>query len=639
MAALADSNATLSSGQHVSLDTGAITSSGGDLAFTGTSITLQGSATAYAAGALGAADYNAFTQALVSEVSSLFSQTAISGSSLVVNEVIGVHTNGGNYAKVLITAVSSTSLTIEYDTFGASGGASGPSIVAVQNNYSNLVVGQPNYGIAPGSLFDIYGSGLSNLATYNGTESSATPGLPTTLNGASVTVTVNGVTTHPAFYFALATQLAVVLPSSTPAGTGTVTVSYNSQNATAPITVLPTALGLDTLYGTGTGLGVVTNNGTGAIFNYTTSAAPGQTIVLWGSGLGADTADSDTTYTSTPHAINVPLQVYVGGIQATVVYQGASGYPGVNQVDVTIPAGVQAGCGVAVVAVSGSIVSNTITIPVNPGGGVCSDPALGYNGTQILTLGGKTSYNSGSLDLFQITSSSGAESLALGDFYNYQGQQSSSGVGLLSLGSCIVNPASTQSSTTTTSTFTETGLDAGTLTLTGPTGTVVSLSGISSPPGPSGIYEAELPSGFLTSGAYLFTGTGGTTPGLSVGAFTVTLNFNNALAWTNKSSISSVTRSQGQTFTWTGGAPNSYVYMEGSSSDSTTGVSVSFTCYAPSSAGAFTVPSYILDALPEGSGSLAMAGLTALETFTATGIDRGSAIGFSESSIDTVPYN
>jgi hypothetical protein len=124
-----------------------------------------------------------------------------------------------------------------------------------------------------------------------------------------------------------------------------------------------------------------------------------------------------------------------------------------------------------------------------------------------------------------------------------------------------------------------------------------------------------------------------------VGAFTVTLNFNNALAWTNKSSISSVTRSQGQTFTWTGGAPNSYVFMEGSSSDSTTGVSVSFTCYAPSSAGAFTVPSYILDALPEGSGSLAMAGLTALESFTATGIDRGSAIGFSESSIDTVPYN
>jgi hypothetical protein len=184
-------------------------------------------------------------------------------------------------------------------------------------------------------------------------------------------------------------------------------------------------------------------------------------------------------------------------------------------------------------------------------------------------------------------------------------------------------------------------LDAGTLTLTGPTGTVVPLPGFSSPlaSGPSGIYEAELPSGFLTSGAYLFTGTGGTTPGLSVGAFTVTVNFNNALAWTNKSSISSVTRSQGQTFTWTGGAPNSYVFMEGSSSDSKTGVSVSFTCYAPSSAGTFTVPSYILLALPEGSGSLAMAGLTALETFTATGIDRGSAIGFSESSVDTLPYN
>jgi uncharacterized protein (TIGR03437 family) len=641
MAALADvtGTTTLQSGQHFGLDAGTTSSSGGDLAFTGTSITLQGTATAYAAGALGASDYSAFTQSVLSEFASLFTPTAISGGSLVANEVIGVHTNGGNYSKILITAVSSTSLTFQYDTFesGTGGGAGGPSIVAIQNNYSNIVVGQPNYGIAPGTLFNIYGSGLSSQATYNGTQNSGGSGLPTSLNGATVSVTVGGVTTHPAFYFALATQLAVVLPSATPVGTGTLTVSYGGQSATAPIYVVQSALGLDTLYGTGTGLGVVTLNNSATVFNYNNSAAPGQVIVLWGSGLGADTADSDTVFTSTPHAVNVPLQVYIGGILASIAYQGASGYPGVNQIDVTIPAGVQPGCGVSIVAVSeiGNIVSNTITIPVTAtAGGVCSDPTLGYTGSEILTLGGKTSYNSGSLDLFQITSSSGVESLAAGDFYNYQGQQSSSGVGLVSLGNCIVGAATTQ--TSTTSTFTETGLDAGTLTLTGPSGTVVSLPEI---PSLLGTYEAELPAGFLTSGAYLFTGTGGTTPGVSVGAFKVTVNFNNAVVWTNRSSISSVTRSQGQTFTWTGGAPNSYVYMEGSSSDSTTGVFVSFTCYAPSSAGTFTVPSYVLLALPAGSGSLALAGLTTLQTFTATGIDQGTALGFSESSVDTIPFN
>ncbi len=74
--------------------------------------------------------------------------------------------------------------------------------------------------------------------------------------------------------------------------------------------------------------------------------------------------------------------------------QGSSGYPGLNQINLTIPANVTTGCAVAVVAVSGSIVSNTVTLPINSGGGVCSDPTLGTDGNQITTLGGKTNYSS-----------------------------------------------------------------------------------------------------------------------------------------------------------------------------------------------------------------------------------------------------
>ncbi len=175
-------------------------------------------------------------------------------------------------------------------------------------------------------------------------------GLPLTLNGASVSVTVNGVTTHPAFYYAIATDLAAVLPSSTPVGTGTIVVNYNGGSASAPITVVPSALGFITYNpgSGGVGLGNVTNNSTGAVYNYNNSTAPGDTIVLWGSGLGAS-IDSDTLYTSSPHAINVPLQIYIGGLPAVIAYQGSSGYPGLNQIDVTIPKGVQPGCGVSVV--------------------------------------------------------------------------------------------------------------------------------------------------------------------------------------------------------------------------------------------------------------------------------------------------
>ncbi len=46
------------------------------------------------------------------------------------------------------------------------------------------------------------------------------------------------------------------------------------------------------------------------------------------------------------------MAVYVGGIQAEIQYQGASGYPGVNQVNVIIPANAPTGCFVSVVGVT-----------------------------------------------------------------------------------------------------------------------------------------------------------------------------------------------------------------------------------------------------------------------------------------------
>ena len=37
-----------------------------------------------------------------------------------------------------------------------------------------------------------------------------------------------------------------------------------------------------------------------------------------GLGLGRRYGDSDTTFTSSPHAVNVPLTIYIGGIQAQI---------------------------------------------------------------------------------------------------------------------------------------------------------------------------------------------------------------------------------------------------------------------------------------------------------------------------------
>ena len=175
-------------------------------------------------------------------------------------------------------------------------------------------------------------------------------GLPLTLNGASITVVVGGVTTHPALYYTSPTQLAAVLPAATPVGTGTLTVNYRGTNsAPAPIQVVASAVGINEynqipiplgVLNTNIDLGVATDAVTGALLSFTNSGTPGEIIVLWTTGLGADPADSDTTYTSTPHSVNTPLQIYVGGVLATILYQGSAGYPGVNQINLTIPASV-----------------------------------------------------------------------------------------------------------------------------------------------------------------------------------------------------------------------------------------------------------------------------------------------------------
>src|SRR6185437_2055182 len=213
-------------------------------------------------------------------------------------------------------------------------------------------------------------------------------GIPLKLNGASITVVVNGVTTHPALYYTSPAQLAAVLPAATPVGTGTLTVTYNGATSPpAPIQVVPSAVGINYYY---TNSGVATDASSYALLTYGNSGSPGEIITLWATGLGADSADSDTTYTGTPHPVNTPLQVYIGGLPATILYQGASTFPGVNQINVTIPDQVPTGCWVPLIAVTGSVVSNAVTLPINPGGGACVDSVSGLNGNQIAPSGGQT---------------------------------------------------------------------------------------------------------------------------------------------------------------------------------------------------------------------------------------------------------
>ncbi len=280
---------TLQNGQSLNLENGAIATTGGDLKFTGASITFAGNASAYTISAiLGPGGYAAISEAVMKALyPGVYTQNPITGANLAVNSVFAVYDNSQRFAKILITSVSSSSITLQFLTYGATGGAAAgaPVITKIQNNYSNVSAGLPNYGIAPSTIFVIYGTGLTDPTAKAVLQSSASPGIPATLNSASVSVTVNGVTTHPAMYYAIGTQIAAVLPANTPVGTGTLTVTNNGLTSAAfTIQVVQSALGLDTLSGLPSGLAVATDS-SGNVFSYTASASPNQTITLWGSGL------------------------------------------------------------------------------------------------------------------------------------------------------------------------------------------------------------------------------------------------------------------------------------------------------------------------------------------------------------------
>ena len=89
-----------------------------------------------------------------------------------------------------------------------------PRVDQVQNNYSYLLPGNPNYGIAEGSIFIIKGANLAN-----GSTDLQNPPLQAALNGVSANVTVSGTTTKILLYYITPGQLGGILPSSTPVGT------------------------------------------------------------------------------------------------------------------------------------------------------------------------------------------------------------------------------------------------------------------------------------------------------------------------------------------------------------------------------------------------------------------------------------
>lgn len=525
--------------------------------------------------------------------------------------------------------------------FAAMPSLAAPSIAAqgVKNAASFIDPRLPNGSIAQGSIFNVFGSGMgpATIAYASGLP------LPTTLSGTSISVTVNGTAEQCYMFYTLAGQLAAILPSTTPAGTGTITVTYNgSTSSTSPITVVPSSPGIFTVNQQGNGAGVILD-GNNNLSSSTSPFQTGETVVAWGTGLGPIAGPDNTT----PPSGNLPeisTTVYVGGTPVTPIYAGRSSDAGEDQINFTIPAGI-AGCAipVSISVTNGSttVSSNTVTIAVGSGGSCVSSSNMPPS---IISASGPVKIGSivwnHSITTQPLTNASGAlvpttnttdQGEASFESYAINPYTISSGIDL-PYGACIIVPPVTPVKNTLT------GLDAGPAINVSGNGVNESLTATTSV---TGSYynilggtvtipgEMAQPL-FFTGGSYSFNnGSGGKDVGGFSGNFTVP---SNPFTWTNYTSITSVSLSTPLTVTWTGGDPSWDVLLEGSS-DVSVSVGVTFECRAHDSDGMITVPVSILQQLPPsgteaiGTDSVPLGGLTmlteptSLSTATVSGLD------------------
>ena len=465
--------------------------------------------------------------------------------------------------------------------------------------------------------------------------------MQTTVSNVTVSVTSGGTTLQCPLYYLSPTQIDAVVPGNTPLGTATIMVANNGSNSSAfQITVVQSAFGVLSYNGS---LGAV-YDANYALITSSNAANPGQALVLWGSGVGYDSADDDKIYPQKQDNLTaIPMHAYVGGVEAAIAYRGRSQFPGVDQVVLTIPGSVPTGCYVSLAIVSGNIVSNSVTIPIAASGRTCSDSNTALTPDVFQSLAGKTSIKLGVLTVGQGSLIEGGTTTAEGSvggvFESITGFATSRSGSQVSIGSCLVLAPTTSG----TSTGTFTGLDAGaSIAVTGPAGslTLSSLAALS--PSGLGIYgltTGTVPSTFLPSSGGTFTFDNGS-GGKDVQHFNTVLTLPAGISWTNASQIASVSRGQGVNVTWTGGAAGSYVEITGGSTATIGGqsTSVTFVCLAPVAAGVFTVPPSVLLSLPAGDGTLSLGNYANVKLFTAPGIDLGMLSSFNSATIATIPF-
>ncbi len=243
----------------------------------------------------------------------------------------------------------------------------------VVNSGSLAPPGMPNGSVARGSVFSVFGT---NLGPTTPATVSSYP-LSPTFNGVNFSVSQGGSSVSAIPIFVSAAQINLIMPSNAPLGTVSVRAGFNGRvSAPIAIEVVENSPGIYAVSSGGFGPAVIQNFNTEIdqpVNSLDTSAARGQVITIWATGLGRVPFPDNVA----PTALNldVLVSISIGDRDAVRLYAGRSPCcSGVDQIVVRVPEEAPLGCYVPVRIKAGTGVSNTVTMAIAATPGAkCSD--------------------------------------------------------------------------------------------------------------------------------------------------------------------------------------------------------------------------------------------------------------------------
>ncbi len=491
--------------------------------------------------------------------------------------------------------------------------------------------------IAQGSIFIVKGSNLGG----SGYNPMSFP-LPTTSGGIKITFTpTSGGAGTDAYLIYLynqggVNQLAAILPSTVATGSYNVTVTNGSVSSPFATQVVQRKFALITQDSSGTGLGVVQNIvsatqydvnrfTTGTINGITISPAkPGQGLIAYATGLGPITTGDNSGAPALDVTSAANVKVLVGGTSITPVYSGRTpGAAGLDQVSFILPSNVPTGCAISFQVSVNGVLSNTTFIAIAPDASSTACVMPGFTTQQLTAFDNGQTYTTGNFSISQIAFSDPSLGnfkidTAGGDFTRYTGfqlaalAQSQYAITTSTQGACtVIHVVGKASQGQVLNLPSPVSLDAGAVTLNGPTASKISNQALTQDPTSNDYsltiaYEGLNIPGLggcsgctITAGTYTLNGAGGK----DVGKFNVSITLGTPLTVTG-GLPSTVTRSAGLPLAWTGGNASDLVQIVGYSGTTTgTGTNAvidatEFICATTAGPGGFTVPASVLTQLP-----------------------------------------